>query len=60
MGNAGGQRYKFVGGLIASYIRDENNKLYKVTFAKPWFQSFWRSNYFCWLKPLLTHSDNNA
>jgi TrfA protein len=28
------QRYKFVGGLIASYVRDEINKLYKVTFAK--------------------------
>ena len=29
-----GRRYKFVGGLISNYVREEHSKLYKVTFAK--------------------------
>jgi hypothetical protein len=29
-----GRHYKFEGGLIASHVREENSKLYKVTFAK--------------------------
>ncbi len=29
-----GRRYKFVGGLINNFIREENSKLFKVTFAK--------------------------
>jgi hypothetical protein len=29
-----GRHYKFVGGLISSYVREENSKLYKIIFAK--------------------------
>jgi hypothetical protein len=29
-----GRHYKFVGGLIASYVREEKSKLFKVTFSK--------------------------
>jgi TrfA protein len=29
-----GRRYKFVGGLISEYIREESSKLFKVTFSK--------------------------
>jgi hypothetical protein len=29
-----GRRYKFVGGLINNFIREENSKLFKVAFAK--------------------------
>ena len=29
-----GRKYKFVGSLVASYVREENSRLYKVTFAK--------------------------
>jgi len=29
-----GRRYEFNGSLVASYVREKTNKLYKVTFAK--------------------------
>jgi hypothetical protein len=29
-----GRHYKFVGGLIASYVREKGSKLFKVTFSK--------------------------
>lgn len=29
-----GRKYKFVGGLINNFVREENSKLFKVTFAK--------------------------
>ena len=32
--NINGRRYKFVGGLISDYIREENSKLFKVTFSE--------------------------
>jgi len=52
---------KFVGGLIASYIRDEKTKLFKVTFAKEirilfapacWTQLEWKERMALKGKPL--------
>jgi hypothetical protein len=40
-----GRHYKFVGGLISSYVREKNSKLYKVTFAKEIRELFAPS---CW------------
>jgi hypothetical protein len=40
-----GSRCKFVGGLISTYKREDNSKLYKVTFAKEIIALFAPS---CW------------